>query len=325
MGMIRAFTFGNGRLKEVENPLAALDTLVWIDLVSPTPEEEAHLAHRLGVTIPAKDELHEIEESNRLYTEDNMTVMTAVLPSGVSKGSPMMAPVAFILSNGRLITVRYHKPKSIEGFSAWAEKIGLDCAAGETALVGMLEVIINREADILEECSRQIDGVYNTIFEDDMASDSASRDFKSLLFRLGRAGDLASKVRDSLVTLDRMVTFLYQIVVARKGGSEKRARLKTILRDIDSLSAHSDSLAQKVTFLLDATLGLVNIEQNSIIKIFSVVAVIFMPPTLVASIYGMNFVSMPELHFAFGYPMAVVMMFISALMPYLLFKRKGWL
>lgn len=323
--MIRGFTSNGGKLQAVEDALRAFDRLVWIDLAMPSAEEKAHVEHRLGIDVPTLEEMQEIEESSRLYIEGNATVMTAVVPWGVSEGKPAMGPMTFVLAGGRLITIRFHAPRSIEGFAAWAEKIGLDCGTGESTLVGLLETIINREADILEECSRQIDSVSSSVFSQDLTARDASRDYKTLLYKLGRAGDLATKVRDSLVSLDRMVTFLYQIVVSRKGTTEKRARLKTVLRDIDSLTAHSDSLAQKVTFLLDATLGLVNIEQNAIIKIFSVVAVIFLPPTLVASIYGMNFDIMPELHFDLGYPMAIVMMIVSALLPYWLFKRKGWL
>lgn len=323
--MIRGFTSVEGKLHPVDNPMAAFDRLVWIDLASPTHEEEAHVEHRLGIDVPTLEEMQEIEESNRLYVEGHATVMTAMIPWGVTEGKPSMGPMTFVLAGGRLITIRYHAPSSVVGFAAWAEKIGVDCSNGEATLVGLLETIINREADILEECSRQIDTVSASIFRQELAANETSRDFKSLLYKLGRAGELATKVRDSLVSLDRMVTFLYQIVVSRKGSSEKRSRLKAILRDIDSLTAHSDSLAQKVTFLLDATLGLVNIEQNSIIKIFSVVAVIFLPPTLVASIYGMNFDHMPELHLTFGYPVAIVMMIVSALLPYWFFKRKGWL
>jgi magnesium transporter len=323
--MIRGFTSIDGRLHPVETPMAAFDRLVWIDLASPSREEEAQVEERLGIDVPTLEEMQEIEESNRLYIEGSATVMTAVIPWGVTEGKPAMGPMTFVLVGGRLITIRYHAPKSIEGFAAWAGKIGLDCTTGEATLVGLLESIINREADILEECNRQIDAVSGSIFREEQAANATSRDFKTLLYKLGRAGDLATRVRDSLVSLDRMVTFLYQIVVSRKGTDAKRARLKTILRDIDSLTAHSDSLAQKVTFLLDATLGLVNIEQNSIIKIYSVVAVIFVPPTLVASIYGMNFDHMPELHLTFGYPMALGLMVVSALLPYWFFKRKGWL
>ncbi|MCB1353702.1 MAG: magnesium transporter CorA family protein [Rhodobacteraceae bacterium] len=323
--MIRGFTSSGGRLQKVENPMAAFDRLIWIDLLRPTREEETHLEARLGIDIPSLEEMREIEESNRLYVEGHATVMTAVIPWGVSEGTPGMDPVTFVLANGRLITIRYQEPRSIESFSNWAGKIGLDCSNGEATLIGILEMVVNREADILEDCMRRIDDISGSVFRDSTEEVTASRDFQSILTRLGRAGDLITKVRDSLVSLDRLVTFLVQLVVARKGETEKRARLKTIQRDLASLTAHSDSLAQKVTFLLDATLGLVNIEQNSIIKIFSVVAVIFLPPTLVASIYGMNFRVMPELSLPYGYPMALLFMVISAILPYWLFKRKKWL
>lgn len=322
--MIRGYTCSNGKLRRVDNALASFDILIWIDLVKPTREEEDHIEHRLGIDIPSLEEMREIEESNRLYIEDDATVMTAIVPAGVAEGKPTMQPVTFVLIGGRLITIRYHDPKSIEGFASWAEKIGVDCTSGIATLIGLLETVINREADILEDCMRRIDDITSTVFRDELDTTAASRDFQSILHRLGRAGNLISKVRDSLVTLDRLVTFLIQIT-ARKAEAAKRARLKTIQRDVNSLTAHSDSLQQNVTFLLDATLGLVNIEQNSIIKIFSVVAVIFLPPTLVASIYGMNFVHMPELQWTYGYPAALGLMVVSAALPYLFFKWKKWL
>jgi magnesium transporter len=151
-----------------------------------------------------------------------------------------------------------------------------------------------------------------------------SRDFQKILSRLGRAGDLASKVRESLVSLGRLLAFAIQGTQAR-GRKTGSARLKTIGRDVASLSDYAAFLNNKVGFLLDATLGMINIEQNAIIKIFSVAAVVFLPPTLIASIYGMNFAHMPELGWPLGYPLALALMVVSAILPYLYFKRRGWL
>jgi magnesium transporter len=146
-----------------------------------------------------------------------------------------------------------------------------------------------------------------------------------VLEQIGRKGDLTSHIRDSLVTLERLVGFLGHVAMQRKSGKDLRERLKTLSRDVRSLTDHSSFLSQKITFLLDATLGMINIEQNAIIKIFSVAAVVFLPPTLIASIYGMNFEEMPELDWLFGYPFAIALMILSAILPYLFFKRRGWL
>ena len=149
------------------------------------------------------------------------------------------------------------------------------------------------------------------------------RDSRTTLEAIGRKGDLNSNLRASLLTLDRMAAFLGPRPVGE--SKEVRELLKLVVSDVRSLSTHSDFIGQKITFLLDATLGLINLEQNGIIKIFSVASVIFLPPTLIASIYGMNFDIMPELHFRYGYLMALGLMVTSAILPYAYFKRRGWL
>ena len=151
-----------------------------------------------------------------------------------------------------------------------------------------------------------------------------SRDFQKLIARIGRAGDLATKARESLVSIGRLLAFAIQASQAR-GRKGSGSRLKTVGRDVASLSDHASFLNQKINFMLDATLGMINIEQNAIIKIFSVAAVVFLPPTLIASIYGMNFTDMPELGLPFGYPLALALMVVSAILPYWYFKRRGWL
>ena len=186
----------------------------------------------------------------------------------------------------------------------------------------MLEAIVDRLADILEHAGRGIDDISRSIFRRDAGS---TRDFQTILEQIGRKGDLTSNMRDSLLTLERLVGFLSHASLQRKSAKDVRDRIKTLSRDIRSLLDHASFLSQKITFLLDATLGMINIEQNATIKIFSIAAVIFMPPTVIASIYGMNFKYMPELDWSLGYPAAIALMVISAIMPYAYFKRKGWL
>jgi len=314
-----------GRLRQVDGVSDLHEGLVWIDLVSPTDEEEDGLERQLGIDIPTKEEMEEIEISSRLYHEDGATFMTATLPAQADRDDPEMAPVTFVLSGRYLITIRYHEPRAFQTFPMRAQKVAMGCETGEGVLIALLEAIVDRLADILERAGRDIDGISRGIFQRKNAKPTASRDFQAVLESIGRKGDLTSHIRDSLVTLERLIGFLAQGVVQRKSGKETRERVKTLSRDVRSLADHASFLSQKITFLLDATLGMINIEQNATIKIFSVVAVVFLPPTLIASIYGMNFEYMPELAWLLGYPFALGLMVLSAILPYLYFKRRGWL
>lgn len=323
--MISGYVNAGGRLKAVQGSLELLDDLVWIDLVRPTAEEETSLEDRLGIGIPTKDEMEEIEISSRLYQEDGASFMTAILPAQADGDDPDMQPVSFVLAGNRLITVRYHEPRAFKTFPVRAEKVQMGCETGEGVLIALLEAIVDRLADILERAGSDVDGISRDIFRRRGARPTRSQDFQKMLESIGRKGDLISNIRDSLITLERLAGFLGQRTLQSKSGKEMRERVKTLSRDIRSLADHASFLSQKITFLLDATLGMINIEQNAIIKIFSVAAVVFLPPTLIASIYGMNFKHMPELDWLLGYPFAIAMMIFSAILPYVYFKRRGWL
>lgn len=323
--MLQAYAVDNDRLHVVDDLDAQADTVVWVDLLRPSPEEERATEAWLGVGIPTREEMEEIEISSRLYVaEDNRFFMTATLPAQTEGDRPEMAPVSFILSGDRLATVRYHEPRAFQSFSQHAQKDALGCTGGETVLVHLLETIVDRIADVLERAGRDIHALSQTIFRpSEKKAASRDRNFQRVLRKIGSKGNLVSDVQDSLLTLQRLVSFLGAVAPTR--DKETRARVKTLGRDVHSLSVHATAQSEKIGFLLDATLGMINIEQSAIIKIFSVVAVIFLPPTLVASIYGMNFVLMPELEWSLGYPLALGMMVLSALLPFWYFKRRGWL
>lgn len=323
--MIRGFLNDAGRLKARDDIAEIGEPLVWIDLINPSAEEVRALEDHLGIGIPTKDEMEEIEISSRLYKEDGAAFMTAILPSHADGDDPEMRPVTFILAGPRLITVRHHEPRAFKTFPVRAAKVPMGCDAGESVLIALLEAIVDRLADILERAGREIDRISRAIFRHRIDKPTQSRDFQEMLEDIGRKGDLTSNIRDSLVTLERLVGFLGQMLLQAKGGKDMRERVKTLSRDIRSLEDHASFLSQKITFLLDATLGMINIEQNAIIKIFSVAAVVFLPPTLIASIYGMNFKDIPELTWTYGYPWAIGLMVLSAVLPYLYFKRRGWL
>jgi magnesium transporter len=192
-------------------------------------------------------------------------------------------------------------------------------------LVALLEIQIDRLADVLERIARDINQISRDVFRTRGREPLSGADFQSILGSIGHKGELTSNMLECLVSLERMFGFLSYVMQERKTDRELRAQVKTLARDCRSLIEHADSLTQKVIFLLDATLGLINIEQNAIIKIFSVAAVVFLPPTLIASIYGMNFRFIPELAWPFGYPLALLMMVGSAVLPYWYFKKRRWL
>ncbi|MER8506910.1 magnesium/cobalt transporter CorA [Mesorhizobium sp. M0199] len=324
--MIKAFVVDNDRLRLVDDLLQNSDTVVWVDLFNPTKEEETTIETWLGIAVPTREEMEEIEISSRLYVEDGAYFMTAILPAQTEVDDPLMSPVTFVLSGSRLITVRYHEPKAFKTFPQRAEKVATGCTSGDTILIGLLEAIVDRLADILERAGRDVEAISRDIFEARSTKVSKrNRDFQELLKGIGRKEDLASSVRDSLISLQRLAGFLAHASTQTRMSKDTRARIKTLSRDVLSLADHATFLSQKISFLLDATLGMISIEQNAIIKIFSVAAVIFLPPTLVASIYGMNFDIIPELKWHFGYPFAIGMMVLSAILPFWYFRRRGWL
>lgn len=322
--MIRTFAHEAGALCPRDGA-GGLAGAVWIDLVGPDAAEIASVNAAFDVDLPSREDMDEIETSSRLYHEGATAFMTATLPSGADGDDPVMAPVTFALLPDRLITLRHHDPRPFDTFPLRAQQAPIGCATGEGVLLGLLDEIVDRLADVLERVGRDIEGISRTVFRTPKGPQAQSLDFRRMLGEIGRKGDFLSKIRESLVSVDRVLGFLGQLSLARKSDREMRGLIKTLARDGQSLTQHADFLSQKITLLLDATLGLIGIEQSGIIKIFSVAAVVFLPPTLIASIYGMNFALMPELGWRFGYPMAIGLMIVSAILPYLYFKRRGWL
>jgi magnesium transporter len=298
---------------------------VWFDLFTPAVEEDKLLEKTLGIAVPTREEMQEIEVSSRLYIENGARYMTATLMCQSDTAFPKTTPVTFILSDHRLVTVRYDEPKP---FTLISNKLARTCSpaiSGETIMMDLLDAVIDRAADILERAGADIDKISHDIFAPDGRRTNRSITYQFIFKRIGAKDDLTSKVRESLVSIGRLLTFLANEADGLKWPKEMRAQLKSMQRDVQSLSDHVTYLNGKVTFLLDAMIGVMSVEQNNIIKIFSVAAVVFMPPTLIASIYGMNFKSMPELGWEFGYPMAIVLMVIAAVLPYWFFKWKRWL
>jgi magnesium transporter len=288
---------------------------VWIDLLTPSVEEEHAVEAALGIDVPTKDEMQDIATSSRLYQEGTSLFMTATILTKSDTSHPEASAVTFILTPARLITVRYAEPVAFANFLKRRD--------------GLLDAVVERIADVLENLGAGLESLSFEVFAARTESDRAPRDYQKLLTRLGRYSDLVSKARESLLSLTRLCSFYQEAdkstFIAQADQPGVDAHLGTVSRDIASLNDHAAFLSGKIAFLLDATLGLINVEQNAIIKIVSVAAVVFLPPTLVASVYGMNFQHMPELAWPLGYPLALLMMIASAILPFYWFKRKGWL
>ncbi|MCJ8510118.1 magnesium transporter CorA family protein [Rhizobium lemnae] len=300
----------------------------WYDLLKPSASEVSFIEAALGLSLPTRDEMEEIELSARLYQEDGAEFMTMTALTNLDGDAPAKTPVTFILKGNQLVTVRYAEAKPFLMFAGRAMRSnGQNYVSGEETMLGLIEAIIDRLADVLERMGNEIDGISREVFRGKSAKSSEKeRDLQSLIDQLGQKGDFLSSIRESLVSISRLVAYHSALETqSRKPTKETRQLAKLLQRDATSLGDHATFLSGKINFLLDATLGLINLEQNQIIKIFTVASVVFLPPTLVASVYGMNFQAMPELQWQLGYPWAVVLMILSAALPFLYFKRRGWL
>ena len=313
-----AFQRQKGKPKFTEGAL-------WIDLLNPTRAEEKRVERALKFNVPTREEQQEIEASSRLYQENGAYFMTATLLYNSDQGEPKTTPVTFILAGQRLVTVRYAEPRAFSIFVARCSRSETDLKSGAAVLIGLLETIIDRLADFIERLQAEVEGLSHSIFDIKGGAATRQRRFDVLLRAIGREGEITSKARESTHSFGRLLTFLVHAANERKEVKPLQARIRTAARDVASLTDHATFLSGKIIFLLDATLGMINIQQADIIKIFSVAAVVFLPPTLIASIYGMNFHHMPELDWWFGYPLALALMVVAAVVPYLYFKRRGWL
>ena len=306
---------------------ASVDTEVagvaWFDLLNPT-EEERLLAQRLtGLRMPTRPEIEEIESSSRVYTEGDNFYLSTPLVRRIGELS-FLASVGFVLSRDCLVTIRY---TDYTVFETVGERVAGSAApqAGSDIMVLLLEAIIDRIADLLEMCGHELDSISRRVFQaQDGSGNNIDRKLRGLLVEVGSRADLVSGVRDSLLGLQRVIAYLgeHHPCVNKEWFT---AQMVLLVRDIASLSDYDGQLNTKVQFLLDATLGFINIEQNNGIKILTVVSIVGIPPTLIASIYGMNFKDIPELSWSFGYWYALGLMGLTILLPMIWFWRKGWL
>jgi len=307
-------------------PAVLPSATAWIDILDGSPAEIGWVERHTGLHVPTLAELSEIESSSRLRSEAGTFYLSAPQLFRSDAGMPVTTSLGFVLSRDRLVTVRFAPLIAFATFASDWTTPGRCHPGSAGAFVSLLDVIVDRMADVLEQVGADLDAVSMRVFGDRLAAPPAREDadLREVLRRIGRSGDLASKIRDSLLGVGRIVPY----VLGQPADwlpAELRTRMETQRADIASLSDYDTHLTNKVQLLLDATLGLINIEQNNIIKVLTIVSVVGVPPTLVASLYGMNFHDMPELSWSWGYPYGLALIAASALVPLIWFKLRGWL
>jgi magnesium transporter len=305
--------------------------IVWIDLLKPDASEVAFVERATGLAVPSFEELSEIESSSRLRAENGALYLSAPLVYRAESDQPLATPLGFVLTRDRLITVRFEEVSSFATIERRTVPPDSEPRSSAAIFCELMEAIVDRLADVLERIASELDSLSHRLFRGGAAAPSGRRrsaresvDLRVILRRVGHSGDLVSKIRDSLLGIARIVPFVGSLG-AQWLPPEVKPRLDTLRLDVASLNDYDAHLVNKVQLLLDATLGLINVEQNNIIKVMTIVAVVGVPPTLVASIYGMNFKQMPELDWAWGYPYSLVLIALSAVLPLLWFRWRNWL
>lgn len=314
--MLTAFTLNNGRLEQVgSDEPAALAQAAWIDLTNPDDDERQRIQAMYRQHLPAVDEMEEIEASARSYEDESGLHIHSLFLQDI-EGRSVNTTVAFTLSGKRLFTLHEQNLAVFRLVRLRARREPDLVTDAVSLLLALFETKVENLADRLEQVHTGLETVSEMVLADKDVN------LEDAIDELTRQEDINGKIRLCLMDTQRALTFLL-----RRGrlDSEQREWAREVLRDVDSLLPHNAFLFEKVNFLMDAAMGFINIEQNQIIKIFSIAAVVFLPPTMVASIYGMNFEFMPELDWLFGYPLALALMAVSGVAPYLYFKRKGWL
>jgi len=297
------------------------ENLIFLDLLTPSRAEELEAEQWLEYQLPTREEMQEIEESSRLYTEKGALYMTAWVPVGLDTPDQDTSAVTFVVSPDTLTTVRYSDPYS---FRVLADQVRRQCTAPVTSdavFLLLVELTVARIADTLQTIETDLRRVSKDIFRVDPNKADVGVDLNEVVKLLGRRNALLANLRECLVSIARMLQYFLNNAAPWMRG-ELAAQFRSVARDVKSLDDYTNQQTQEMSFLLDSTLGLISIQQNQIIKIFTVASVLFMPPTLIASIYGMNFEHMPELKQPWAYPLVILVLILSAIFPIIFFKKK---
>ena len=334
--MLTAFTLREGRLEQtkIESASDITPEMVWIDMLSPSKEERLLIENFYYFELPEKTEIKDIEASARFYEDEDGIHIHSFFLHDFEETSANIT-VAFSIFGGKLFTLREEDLASFRLYRMRARRAAI---TEEERVFDIMDILIGLHETAVEHVADVLEGVYSSLekvsyyvltkhskHHDENNTDTKNMiqdSMESVLLQIAEQEDLNGKARLSLMDTRRSLSFLLR---GRLLKPDQTADVKEILQDLESLTNHTSFLFDKVTFLLDAAVGNISLEQNKIIKIFSIAAVVFLPPTLVASIYGMNFKFMPELNSVFGYPWALGLMIISGIAPYWFFKHKGWL
>ncbi|MGN0868402.1 MAG: magnesium transporter CorA family protein [Akkermansia sp.] len=330
--MIRIYTQtenGISRTVGLEEQAARRGEIFWIDLLTPDADELRFAEELSALEMPTKDEMREIEATSRLYCEDGARFMTTTVLSRVETDDPIIAEITFILKGRIIITIRHTDSYSFRVFSH--QLLRTPGTNRDLVFVGLLETLVDRQADVLERFGTDLDALSKKVFgtssrrRKSNEEDPDTEDLRDALEELGRVGDLITRQRDALVNLLRLITFAGNEDSCTDAHESLYMALRSVSRDVNSLAEYASFLSNKISFMLDAVLGLINIEQNDIVKVFTIVSVLFLPPTLVASMYGMNFDWMPFLHSPYGFWIALFCMFMAASLPLIIFRLKRYI
>ncbi|WP_462380673.1 CorA family divalent cation transporter [Pseudomonas sp. Marseille-QA0892] len=323
--MITYYALRHGTLQrqDVHDLSSIPEEVLWIDLMCPTADEEHFVESSLGVRIPTREEMAEIEDSSRFYEDSGTLYLTPTVISGISEGAPASEELFFVIGQSILVTVRYAEMTAIRSFPTRVGRQPERHRSADAIFASLVDAFIDRIADTLEDMQTQLTRLSERIFREPNGNHEEG-ELQRVIKHLGRHNALLSMLSESLLTFGRLITFT-RLGKKEWLGEQARASLKAVERDLRALSVYQDRMSGEIAFLLDLTLGLINIEQNNIIKVFSIAAVLFLPPTLVGTIYGMNFEIMPELEWTYGYPLALGAMAASAALSYTVFKIKRWL
>lgn len=320
--MIITYLNQNNKIERSTEVILDPSTL-WIDLVNMSREEEKLIENFLGIDIPSKEEMEQIEVSRRLYVENDATYfIMSLINHNIT--SIINHSVTFILFNNLLITVRYNEElKSFNSFGQKLVKNQNNYIEAKEIFLELLTIIIEILADILQDVRQNIDKLNREIFLTDTSAEEKTN-YAEVLKKIGQQGNFLSKTEESILSINRVINYSQQSNKFAK-NEPQILRLATMLADLNSIAEHANFLSGSITFLLEALLGIIQLEQSNIVKLVSIVSLIFLPPTLIASIYGMNFEIMPELKQWLGYPITLLIMLISGWLPYKICKKKKWL
>ena len=320
--MIITYLNQNNKIERSTEVILDPSTL-WIDLVNMSREEEKLIENFLGIDIPSKEEMEQIEVSRRLYVENAATYfIMSLINHNIT--TIINHSVTFILFNNVLITVRYNEElKSFNSFGQKLVKNQNNYIEAKEIFLELLTIIIEILADILQDVRQNIDKLNREIFLTDTSAEEKTN-YAEVLKKIGQQGNFLSKTEESILSINRVINYSQQSNQFAK-NEPQILRLATMLADLNSIAEHANFLSGSITFLLEALLGIIQLEQSNIVKLVSIVSLIFLPPTLIASIYGMNFEIMPELKQWLGYPITLLIMLISGWLPYKICKKKKWL